>query len=74
LIQWGYFPDQATQTITFDLSYNSIPYIYVTKYGGGGNNAAEIVTLSATQCTIDSSAGDGDKVSFLWLAIGLANV
>jgi hypothetical protein len=72
LIQFGASVDRANTSITFDIAYVSIPYVYGIVYIGG--NASTVITItavSATAFTIDSSQGNGNKAPFNWFAIGL---
>jgi len=74
LVQWGFVPDITTSTITFNLPYryDSVPYLYATKYSNGSqNNPLSIQSVGAFNFTIDSSQGSSDEASFCWLAIGL---
>ena len=72
LIQWGQIPDMDTTTYTFQLSYNSPPYLYITRFNQSSSGAASVInSVSSTNFQVDSVFGIDNKSTFNWLAIGL---
>ena len=86
MVRWGYRPDPGDNNPT-DVSFNttspslipgatpfgSIPYVFVTKYDGGGGYAL-VETISTSNFVCNSSKNDNNKSAINWLAIGVINI
>ena len=64
----------ASNYIYFSPSFNAIPYMFATAYGGdestGSTNIASIETVSATSFRVYCTSYGSNSVQFYWFAIG----
>lgn len=75
LIQMFRLNDVATQTVSFPIAYDSVPWVFTQRWNNGGPNACVIngSTLTKTGVQVDTVIGSTDKCDYHALAIGLKN-
>lgn len=76
LIQWGFQKkpgDNNNTTVTFNPSFVSIPYVFITKFEGG-TGWTDLISVTTTGFTCNSSYNSSAKATINWFAIGLKNI